>query len=178
MEFISELMGVGLSAASGGIFGLFGAVVGQVSKYFQEKQRQAFQREKWNYELDLQKLQMAAAAAETEQEIALANTAGSWAGMQASIQAESVLRASPWANNIRSLFRPFLTLLLLGLVAWIFRTLLVEINSGTGILASLFNDDEMRGMLRYIVQSITFSAATAALWWFAERALTPSWAKK
>jgi len=40
-------------------------------------------------------------------------------------------------------------------------------------LLQLFSDGQLANMTRYIVYSMVFSAATATVWWFGDRALTP-----
>ena len=40
MDFLGDLLGGAASVASGGLFGLFGSLIGVGAKYFQEKQRQ------------------------------------------------------------------------------------------------------------------------------------------
>lgn len=163
--------------ASGGMFGLLGGIVGAFSKALQEKQRQNFQREQWAYEENLLRLHMEAKMEETEQELAIVTQEGSWTALDASLRSAAMIQASPWANNIRSLFRPFLTIVLVGLAAWMFDSLIGQMAEGNGLLIEYFSLEELSGLVRYMVQTIFFTASTAALWWFAERALTPNWAK-
>ena len=46
------------AVGSGGILGVVGSVFGVVGKYFQEKQRQSFEIQKWDHETKLIELQM------------------------------------------------------------------------------------------------------------------------
>ena len=157
MEWLTDLLGVGASVASGGIFGLFGSVVGVAAKHFQEKQRQEWEEKKWDQEIRLQELQLRAKVEETEQEILLANTAGSWKGLVSShTAAANVGKTHMWVNDVKALFRPALTLVLWVLAFMVFKDL---------------SKDE--ALAQYMVYSVFFSASTATVWWFGDRALTP-----
>ena len=88
-----------------------------------------------------------------EIEIALAAQAGSWKGLEASIQAEaSIGRASQWVINLLRLVRPCLTLTL-----WI-------------ITAGIFVQTQNQA----IAEAAVFAATAATLWWFGDRAPKPS----
>ena len=80
---MADIAGLAASAAGGGIFGLFGTALGRLVGYFERRQTLAHEERRWLHEVRLLELQQAAAAAETEGEIALTETAGSWAGLQA-----------------------------------------------------------------------------------------------
>ncbi|MBU2532389.1 MAG: hypothetical protein KKB37_06590, partial [Alphaproteobacteria bacterium] len=80
-----------------------------------------------------------------------ANAAGGWQGLHASLAAEAAIGDSyRWVNAVRGLTRPFLTLLLWLITAWVFL--------GSGAAA--------RGE---IVETATFAATAATLWWFGDR---------
>lgn len=168
MEWLTDLLGVGASAGAGagGLFGFFGALAGQVSKYLQEKQRQEWERAKWDREERMLHLQMQARAAETEQEILIANSEGSWRGLEVSHSSAVDLPSYPWVAAVKSLFRPFLTLALWLLAGWVFYLI-------TSTASELFTEVELKDLVRYMVYSIFFSAMTAGVWWFGDRALTP-----
>ena len=157
MEWLNDLLGVGASVASGGVFGLLGSVVGVFAKSYQEKQRQEWEQKKWDQEVKMQELQLRANAEETEQEIVLANTAGSWQGLSTSISAAANTGDTHmWVNDAKSLFRPILTVILWILAYLVFKDL---------------SKDE--ALAQYMVYSVFFSASTATVWWFGDRALTP-----
>lgn len=165
---IGNIAGGAASIAGGGIFGLIGSVFGQVSKYFQRKQEMAWQEKKWEYETNLLQLRMKAKAEETEQELALVSQRGAWAGLNSSVSADAALKPlSPWAVNLKSLFRPFVTVLLWGIAAWVFYQLV------SGSMQKWFEQTEIRDLVKYMVYSIFFTASSATLWWFGDRALTP-----
>lgn len=165
MEFLSDILGVGAVAASGGLFGFLGAIGGQVSKYFQEKQRQSWEREKWSHEERLLKLQMEARSQETELELAIVAQQGSWQGLSASIKGDVGQPSYKWVAAVKSCFRPFITIVLWVLSAWVF----AQVFNSDGI----FSKSESKDLIAYMVYSVFFTACTATAWWFGDRALTP-----
>jgi uncharacterized membrane protein YraQ (UPF0718 family) len=176
MESIGDILGGIAGAAgniaSGGILGLFGSVVGVVGKYFQEKQRQKWEIKKHDMEVEMQRLQMEARAEETEQEIQLASAQGAWQGLQESYGLNIAKgEVSQWVNNVRSLFRPFLTIML-WIVAIVVIWLLVS-----GLIAGYIKEDTVAELIEYSVRSLIFAASTATVWWFGDRALSPPNAK-
>ena len=172
MEFLGDLLGIGASAASGGLLGLVGSLGGAVAKYFQARQQQAFKRDEWQHETDLLQLQMQAGAQEAEQELAVVAQAGSWQGATESLRADAALAGNTykWVNASKSLFRPLLTLTLLGLVWLMWRDI---VSGEVGVMVQLFTDAELKEILRYQVYSVVFAAVTATVWWFGDRALAP-----
>ena len=168
MEWIGDLLGLGASVASGGIFGLVGSIVGVGAKWLQERQRQTWEKKKWGHEEVLLKLQMQARAAETEQELAVVAQAGSWDGMRASHAAEAAIKdVHMWVNDARALFRPLLTVGLWGLAGWIFWLMI------GGGLVEWMKEADIADVIRYCIHTVFFSASTATIWWFGDRALTP-----
>ena len=95
--------------------------------------------------------QMRARQQASEADLRLSDVAGGWRGLEASMEAEAAIGQSfQWVNAVRGLTRPFLTLLL-----WLI-TGLVFLGSGTAA----------RGE---IVETATFAATGATLWWFGDR---------
>jgi hypothetical protein len=168
MDFLSNFMGGMASVASGGIFGLLGSIIGVGAKYFQEKQRQSWQQKKWLHETKLLELQMQARATETEQELAIVSQEGAWAGLRESHRTEqSIKNVHVWVNDIRALFRPVLTIFLWVIAAWIFWLVV------GGSLIEWLKEVDIKDILRYMIFSVFFSASTATVWWFGDRALSP-----
>jgi len=96
-------------------------------------------------------LQMKARAEETENEIALAETAGRWRGLAESLRADAaIVSETGWVNAVRALTRPVLTLLLWAITAMIF----------------LHADAAGRAA---VLETATFAATAATLWWFGDR---------
>lgn len=167
---ISTVLGTGAAAASGGVFGLFGSIIGAWTKMKKAKQEHEFQRDKWAYETDLLKLQMQAKQEENEQAIALASSKGSWASLEASVEMDRRAGESyKWVNAVKDLFRPVLTVGLFVLVYLIFTDL---VKPG-GVLEAMLAPEQRLAIVKYIVYSIVFAATTAGVWWFGDRALSP-----
>ena len=142
-----------LDAAAGGLFGLVGTALGRVAGFFERRQQHEHERAQWVHELALHELNMKARAEETEQEIALAAQAGSWAGLEASILADAAIgEASRWVIDLLRLVRPVLTLLLWLITGWIF----ARTQDGS------------------VIEACVFAATAATLWWFGDRAPKPS----
>jgi hypothetical protein len=154
MDFVGTLLDGGASALTGGLFGLVGNIASRTFGYFEA--RQAFQQRlaEWTHENEVLKLQMQAHAAETEQEIRVAESEGSWRGLEASVSGDAATGLSyPWVNAIRALVRPALTLGLTLFLALAFFT--------------LTPGDAERS---YVTDSLVFAAVTAIVWWFGDRA--------
>ena len=148
---MADLIGLTASAAGGGVFGIIGTALGRFAGYFERKQNQAHERARWSHESELLTLQMQARAAETEGEISLAETTGSWEGLKASMAAEQAIGGSYlWVNAVRGLTRPGLTLLL-----WL-------------IAIAIFTGADPAGR-EQITETATFAATAATLWWFGDR---------
>ncbi|MEL7452727.1 MAG: hypothetical protein AAGJ50_05065, partial [Pseudomonadota bacterium] len=122
-----------------------------VASFFERRQEQAHERARWGHEGELLRLQMQANKEETEAELALAETAGSWQGLSASMAADAAIGPSyRWVNAIRGLTRPFLTLLL-----WLIAGIIWFGADAAGRDA--------------IIDTSTFAATAATLWWFGDR---------
>jgi len=151
---ILSILGTTASAASGGLFGLLGNVATKVLGIFEAKQAFTEKTAEWAHEIDLQKLQMQAKTAETEQEIQIASSQGSWSGLDDSLKAEGSIGASyPWVNAVRALVRPALTTGLCGFLCAAF--------------FALAPGDIDRA---YVADSLVFAAVTSIVWWFGDRA--------
>ena len=148
---MADIAGLAASAAGGGLFGLVGTALGRVAGFFEKRQEFAHEKARWEHEVQLFELQQAAAKAETEAEIALADVTGTWKGLQASMQAEAAVRASyKWVDAVRGITRPTLTLLLWLIAAGIW------VGSGMAERAA-------------ITETAAFAATAATLWWFGDR---------
>ena len=148
---MDEILGITASAAGGGLFGLIGTALGRVAGFFEARQSIAHEERRWGHETRLLELQQTAAAKETEAELAIAQSEGSWAGLQASLGAEAAIGASyQWVNAVRALTRPVLPLLL-----W-------AITSVIWFSADLADRTS-------IIETATFAATAATLWWFGDR---------
>lgn len=146
-----DWFGLAASAAGGGMFGVIGTALGRFAGFLETRQKNAFEKSRWGHELDLIRLQMEARQVETEMQVRMEDTKGSWAGLSASLQAETAIPGSyPFVNAVRALTRPALTLLL-----WLI-TALVFFNVEAALKAR-------------IVETAVFAATAATLWWFGDR---------
>ena len=178
MEWLDTVLGaVGsgvAGVASGGLLSVFGALFKGVGNYFAEKQRQAFRKQEWDHELKLLDKEMERNDRDAENEVKIADTEGSWRGLEASYN--TVIASSQVhkiVNDIRALYRPVLTSGLLWLVWLIFKDMLDVLKSNEAALSAAFTPEQAGESVRFIVQSVVFTACTAATWWFGDRALSP-----
>jgi hypothetical protein len=148
---MADIAGLAASAAGGGIFGLIGSVIGRAAGLVERRQEQAQERARWEHEARMLDAQMRAKQQASEADLRLADTRGGWRGLEASLAAEAAIGESyKWVQAVRGVTRPFLTLLL-----WLI-TGLVFLGSGAA----------ERGE---IVETATFAATAATLWWFGDR---------
>jgi hypothetical protein len=148
---MADIIGLAASAAGGGVFGLAGTVIGRIAGVVERRQENAQERARWTHETAMLELQMSAQTSAAEGQAHLAETAGAWRGLAASMEAEASIEGSyRWVNAVRALTRPLLTLLL-----WLI-TALVYFNAAADAKAS-------------IVETATFAATAATLWWFGDR---------
>ncbi|MBK8200012.1 MAG: hypothetical protein IPK75_16825 [Acidobacteria bacterium] len=148
---MADMIGLAASAAGGGVFGLLGTVIGRIAGLVERRQDNVQERARWTHEAAMVELQMKARASELAGAADLANTSGAWQGLSASLAAEaSIGESNQWVNAVRALTRPLLTLLL-----WLI-TGLVYLGAAAEARAS-------------IVETTTFAATAATLWWFGDR---------
>jgi len=166
---LADILGVGASVASGGVLGLLGSAVGAVGKYFTRKQELVEADKNRQHELALIREQRATKAEETESEIRLVDAAASGEMRVKSYEMqETAGPTSQWANDLKTLFRPTLTLFLWlatgGCLMWVAKY---------GVESGLLTYKDFGELVRYIVYSVVFSAVTATVWWFGDRAFLP-----
>lgn len=166
---MSELLGLGLHAASGGLFGMLGTIGGRVLGIFEARDKRkhdlalrAFRADEnahdlivldrnLTHEKELHQLNMEQGARETENELALIRTNQSYAGLAVSMAHDTAAGvASQWVINVLRLVRPVLTFTL-----WVVVFSLVKIGANPN----------------YVKQAI-FAATASTLWWFGDRAPT------
>lgn len=146
---IGSLFDTGLT---GGLFGLLGNVAGKVIGIFESREAFAQKKEEWGHDERVLDMQTRAKAAETEQALAVSASSGSWSGLGDSLKAETAIGSTyAWVNAVRALVRPALTLGLGGFL-------------GAAFFATSGTTRES------ISQSLVFSAVTAIVWWFGDRA--------
>lgn len=154
MDILGDILGTGASAMTGGLFGLLGNITTKAFGYVEAKQAFTEKTAQWAHETDLLKLQMQAKTQESEQEVQVAQSQGSWSGLAASVTAEGALPASyAWVNAVRALVRPALTL---GLASFL----------AAAFFAMTPGDIDRA----YVADSLVFAAVTSIVWWFGDRA--------
>ena len=153
MGILGNLLGCGISAGAGGIFGLIGNLATKTFGYLESKQSFAAKQAEWMHETELLKLQSQWRQSETEAEPSLAFSA-SWNGLLSSVATEGALPASyRWVDAARALVRPLLTLGLSAVLA-----------------AAFFSMAPSDATRAYVIDSLVFAAVTAIVWWFGDRA--------
>ncbi|MEM9178527.1 MAG: hypothetical protein AAGA89_02395 [Pseudomonadota bacterium] len=151
---MDEIIGISASAAGGGLFGLLGTTLGRVAGFFEKRQSIAHEERRWQHETALAELQQKTAMQAAKTAMDQAHVDGSWEGLSASLAAQAAIGDSyKWVNAIRSLTRPSLTLLLWGIAT------LIWFSADSAAQAN-------------IVETATFAATAATLWWFGDRAAT------
>lgn len=172
MDWITNLLG---SAATGGAFGLLGSAIGGVFKYFQTRQQQKFEEKKWGHELALIDKEHERGREEDEHELSVISQQGAWSGLTTSIEADSKTdNTYKWVNAIKALYRPVLTTGLVAISYLIFKDLSAMMATGGGsTLVGVFTPEQAKELLVYDINSLVFSASTAVVWWFGDRAFAP-----
>lgn len=175
MESILDVIGLGTTVASGGIFGFIGAITGAIAKHIQAKAAHKREIELRNWDMKMFDRQMEAKSQETENEIALTSSEGGWEGLSQSIQADASLaqHSGSIVNGIKSLFRPFLTTLLVCVTAYIFHVMWTSLLTSDANILVIFTEVQIKDMLAYVIYSIVFATTTSIVWWFGDRALAP-----
>lgn len=165
MEFLSNATSGAVDLASslfsGAGFGtVFGTIAGAVSKYFTARLRLKAQKEQWHHIRVMSRLQNDQDRFMAEQQLLQLEEIGRSTAFDSAIEAEGALsfsNASPWASNIRTVTRPFLTLLL-----WVM--------TGASAIVVIINPSTQASTLAvYIVHVIGEAAGAATGFWFGQR---------
>ena len=150
---MASIIGLGMDAAAGGVFGILGTAIGRAAGFFERGQAFKQEQARWGHELNLHELNMKSRQQESEIERAIAHEQGSWLGLNASLAADAAIgEGSQWVINTLRLVRPVITILLWLIVAWIFQK----------------TQDPA------IVEAAVFAGTAATLWWFGDRAPKPN----
>lgn len=144
----------------------FGTVVGGFFGWLGKREERENMKMKFNHEVSMLKAKTAAAAAAAKLSIEQAKVAGSLAleKVEAEAFVESQKVTSKWAEGIKSMVRP----VILALLMWQTYTITQSLESINGGLEGLPAEDVL-GLYRIIVLSITGLTATAVGWYFAAR---------
>lgn len=165
MGFLANLL---TGAASGGVFGLLGSLIGVGTKIFQAKQEAKAKEAERAHELKLLALHMEQGDRETENELAITLEKGAADARTASYSLNMGGETSMWVRDIRGIFRPALTVwlwIMIPVVIVILRWVLPPAEFALVVTVDL---------VVYMVQSLVFAASSATTWWFGDRAFTPA----
>ena len=150
-----ELLATLASGGAGSVFGVLGSLAGA---FFKARERKADRK----HELELRKHDRADLQAGHTNDMESVRETSRANALVSSIQAQGA------ARGVKSLFRPFLTTLLVIMSGWIFYMLV-----SSDELTQYFNAVERAELIRYVVYSIVFATCSAVTWWFGDRALAP-----
>lgn len=163
-----DFLDAGASAATGGLLGMAGTVIGRVAGYFESRQANAQERQRWEHERERAASQAAHETAEGVREDAHAERLASYSSLEESLRSDAAIGDTyRWVQAVRALVRPVLTPLLWAIYLVVFFSV-VEGN------ARHFLTEEAQGdFIGYFIANIAFAASAATLWWFGDRALPP-----
>ena len=165
-----SIVGTVLAAGTGGATGLLASILGVWVKKRQATEDRANKALDYEHEITLYELQMQDKSLEAQVNLDTTNAQGSWNGLNTSIQASMGIGVtSQWVTDVKSLFRPTLTLIL-----WIIAFILFHTISTIDFTNNqVFSSTEMVELYRYMIYSVFYAASTATLWWFGDRAFAP-----
>ena len=178
---IATLLGGLASAASGGLFAIFGTGIKMFAQHKAEQAKRTFElamrkadREEMQLEHDLQ---MKTMEAKTKRDVEVANQQR--LSLEAQVQGDIAIAETQvwqksydndqanygggWVDNIRGLMRPILTIYF-ALLMSVLTYQLIKLNGG-----AFMNASEAQSMLKEIVNAIIFLTTTAVTWWYGSR---------
>ena len=150
------MMDMIFSVLTGGATGILGSVLGKVFNFadvFIEEKRAKGEHERT---IEMHRLQSELRADELESELAIVQEQSAGAAQVASYAMMTGVEVPyPWVAAILRLMRPLLTVMLVGIVWYIYAS---------------SNDLAQQ---ETIIQSVIYMSSTAVLWWFGDRAMRP-----
>lgn len=147
-------MGIIELLLGGGATGLLGTVVSQILSIFTAAEARKSKLLEFEHEIRLQEMQLASLKEETEREVLIAESVEAGKGYAAALQHDASFgETDKWVNNLRALFRPSITALLVLLTATIYFT----------------TSDNL--IERTVTDAIIFSTIAAISFWFADRSI-------
>jgi hypothetical protein len=154
MDILGDILGMGSSALSGGVFGLVGNIASKLLSHNDAQVALAQKQAEWVHQTEMLKLQMQSRQARSEQDATVAPEEGAWSGLIASLKSEGAIPSTyRWVDAVRALVRPALTLGLVGVLAAAFFAMSpADIDRDT------------------VIRSLVFAGVTAIVWWFGDRA--------
>ena len=150
------MMDMIFSVLTGGATGILGSVLGKVFNFadvFIEEKKAKGEHERT---IEMHRLQSELRADELESEVAIVQEQSAGAAQVASYAMMTGVEVPyPWVDAILRLLRPLLTVMLVGIVWYIYAS----------------SDD--LAQQETIIQSVIYMSSTAVLWWFGDRAMRP-----
>lgn len=159
MELLNTIGG----GAVGAVMGALGSAANRGVGLLELRERRKDRAQEIAHERAMAELAQSSKSQEALQAQKLAQVQGSFAGLNASIEADHAEPSYRWVAAVRSLTRPLLTLLLWSLFA---------VMSVIVFWSGSANDGSTR-LIASSLETISFSAATALAWWFGDRAPRP-----
>ncbi len=159
MELLNTIGG----GAVGAVMGALGSAANRGVGLLELRERRKDRAQEIAHERAMAELAQSSKSQEALQAQKLAQVQGSFAGLNASIEADRPEASYRWVAAVRSLTRPLLTLLLWSLFA---------VMSVIVFWSGSANDGSTR-LIASSLETISFSAATALAWWFGDRAPRP-----
>ena len=151
-----DMMDMIFSVLSGGATGILGSVLGKIFNFadvFIEEKKAKGEHERT---MEMHRLQAELRADELENERAIVEEQSAGAARVASYSMMTQVEIPyPWVAAILRLMRPALTIMLVGIVWYVYAS----------------SDDIAQQ--ETIIQSVIYMSSTAVLWWFGDRAMRP-----
>jgi hypothetical protein len=150
------MMDMIFSVLTGGATGILGSVLGKIFNFadvFIEEKKAKGEHERT---MEMHRLQSELRADELESELAIVQEQSAGAAQVASYAMMTGVEVPyPWVAAILRLMRPLLTVMLVGIVWYIYAS------------------SEDLAQQETIIQSVIYMSSTAVLWWFGDRAMRP-----
>jgi len=142
-----------LGIVSGGATGILGSLFGRVAGIFEAVEKRKNMKLEFDQEFKMQTLNIQAHDRELESEERIISNQTASSMRQASYGHDNAYgKPSKWVVNILRLVRPTLTVMLLGLTAWIFGTVVEN------------------GLKINVINQVLFMTSMALSWWWGDRA--------
>jgi hypothetical protein len=149
------------SLISGAMSGILGSVLGKAMEFLKMRQQAKEATEDRKHELALLEMTRKQAADQGERELEAAEASAATEIKAASYAHDVAGGESQWVTNVLRLFRPAITLFLVGV----------------GSIFFFFVSDEMLikdlPIKAVIVESVLYAASAAVFWWFGDRGPSP-----
>lgn len=148
---------------SGGL----GAIVGLIGSWLTKQEERKILKVRNEHEKEMGELALKEIAAESKRDVILAHNKIDLAEAEAFTQSQAP--SSQLGESIKGVFRPIITIYLLGITTWLTSNVWILV-SGLEALTS----GELIGILKQIVSQVIFLTVMSVSWWFGARPSHPS----